>query len=437
LNSSQNIDLQSSPFRGRGGHGLEAIILAGGLGTRLRSVVNDVPKCMAPVAGKPFLYFVIEYLLQQGVDKFIFSLGYKSEVIIDYLNDQYPTLNTQYSIEAEPLGTGGAIKLACSFATEKDVLILNGDTIFKIDSNELSSFHAEHNADCTLVLKPMHHFDRYGVVELNADSSVASFKEKQFYETGLINGGIYALNVAGYLLENLPQKFSFEKEYLGALFNKRKMFGIVQDKYFIDIGIPEDFEKAQKEFNTKMIDFSKIDNTWTLFLDRDGVINHEKHKDYVHTWDEFAFYEGVPEAIAVFAKTFQRIIVVTNQKGIGKGVTKLEDLQQIHKNMIAAIEDKGGRIDAVYFCPDMDEESPNRKPNSGMGLQAVKDFPDINLNKAIMVGNTLSDMQFGRNLGVQTIFLPTTRPEVDLHDERIDGVYHSLIDFARELKNLC
>jgi D-glycero-D-manno-heptose 1,7-bisphosphate phosphatase len=184
-----------------------------------------------------------------------------------------------------------------------------------------------------------------------------------------------------------------------------------------------------------MINLSKIDNTWTLFLDRDGVINHEKHLDYIHTWDEFTFYEGVKEAIAVFAKIFNRIIVVTNQKGIGKGVTQLEDLMLIHKNMIAAIEESGGSIDAVYFCPDLDSDSPNRKPNPGMGLQAAKDFRDIDLSKAIMIGNTISDMQFGRNLGVQTIFLPTTRPEVDLNDERIDAVYNSLIDFAKALKN--
>ncbi len=184
-----------------------------------------------------------------------------------------------------------------------------------------------------------------------------------------------------------------------------------------------------------MIDLKQINNTWTLFLDRDGVINHEKHLDYIHTWDEFVFYEGVIEAIAVFAKIFHRIIVVTNQKGVGKGVTRLEDLTLIHKNMIAAIEEKAGRIDAVYFCPDLDSDSPNRKPNPGMGLQAVQDFPDIDLSKAIMVGNTISDMQFGRNLGVQTIFLPTTRPEVDLNDERIDAVYDSLIAFANELKD--
>ncbi len=182
-----------------------------------------------------------------------------------------------------------------------------------------------------------------------------------------------------------------------------------------------------------MIDLKQIDKTWTLFLDRDGVINHEKHKDYIHTWDEFVFYDGAKEAIAVFAEKFSRIIVVTNQKGIGKGLTKPENLEIIHSNMIAEIEKAGGRIDAVYFCPDLEDESPNRKPNQGMGLQAVVKFPDIHLSKAIMVGNTLSDMQFGRNLGVQTIFLPTTRPEVDLADERIDAVYESLIAFANDL----
>jgi D-glycero-D-manno-heptose 1,7-bisphosphate phosphatase len=155
------------------------------------------------------------------------------------------------------------------------------------------------------------------------------------------------------------------------------------------------------------VDLSKIDNSWTLFLDRDGVINHEKHLDYIHTWDEFIFYEGVKEAIAFFTQKFKHIIVVTNQKGIGKGVTKIEDLNTIHKNMIREFAAIDGRIDAVYFCPDLDNDSPNRKPQAGMGLQAIKDFPSIDLNKAIMVGNTISDMEFGRNLGVHTIFLPT------------------------------
>jgi D-glycero-alpha-D-manno-heptose 1-phosphate guanylyltransferase len=225
----------------------EAIILAGGLGTRLRSAVPDLPKCMAPVAGKPFLYYVIDHLQKQGVDKFIFSLGYMSEVIIEYTKTQYPTTNIQYSIEKEPLGTGGAIKLAASKATEKNVLVLNGDTLFSINIEKVSALHEANDADCTLALKPMQNFERYGVVELNSDSSVVSFKEKQFYTTGLISGGIYALNTKRFLQESLPEKFSFEKDYLEQYYNKRKIYGIVQNEYFIDIGIPEDFERAQRE----------------------------------------------------------------------------------------------------------------------------------------------------------------------------------------------
>ncbi|HAO46497.1 MAG TPA: HAD family hydrolase [Ferruginibacter sp.] len=181
------------------------------------------------------------------------------------------------------------------------------------------------------------------------------------------------------------------------------------------------------------IELEHIDQSWTLFLDRDGVINHEKHKDYIHTWDEFYFYDGVKEAMAVFAKTFRYIIVVTNQRGIGKGVTRPEDLERIHRNMKAEIEHAGGRIDAIYFCPDLDDASPNRKPNPGMGLQAMNDFPGIDASRSIMIGNTLSDMQFGRNLGCKTIFLPTTRPEVDQQDERIDAVYDSLLSFSKAL----
>ncbi|HMG82438.1 MAG TPA: nucleotidyltransferase family protein [Ferruginibacter sp.] len=227
----------------------EAIILAGGLGTRLRSVVAELPKCMANVAGKPFLYYVIKQLQKQGIEKFIFSLGYKHEVIEAYIAAEFATLNATFVIEQEPLGTGGAIKLACTKATEKNVLVLNGDTMFSIDIQKLAAAHISFGADCTLSLKPMQHFDRYGVVELNADDTIASFKEKQFYEKGLINGGIYALQTQQFLQEAFPEKFSFEKDYLEKYLRQRKMYGNVQDAYFIDIGIPEDYQRAQIEFS--------------------------------------------------------------------------------------------------------------------------------------------------------------------------------------------
>jgi D-glycero-alpha-D-manno-heptose 1-phosphate guanylyltransferase len=235
----------------------EAIILAGGLGTRLRSVVSDVPKCVAPVAGKPFLEYIIDYLQKEGVTKFIFSVGYKKEIIIDFINSQFSSAkdegNFQFSTEQEPLGTGGAIKLACSKATEKTVLIVNGDTLFKIDVNKLTTFHEEYISDCTLSLKPLQNFDRYGVVQLNEDYSIKSFNEKKFYETGLINGGMYALEVSKFLQEDLPEKFSFEKDYLEKSLSlpkrdKRRMYALIQDVFFIDIGIPEDYQLAQSIF---------------------------------------------------------------------------------------------------------------------------------------------------------------------------------------------
>ena len=225
----------------------EAIILAGGLGTRLRSAVPDLPKCMAPVAGKPFLHYVMTYLQQQGVDKFIFSLGYMNDAIESFLAENYPPACYQVSVEEEPLGTGGAIKLACKLATEKNILVLNGDTLFSVDLEKLAMDHKASNADCTLSLKPMHEFDRYGVVELSAENRVISFKEKQFYQSGLINGGVYALSVSSFLKEPLPQKFSFEKDYLEQYYRERNIYGLAQDEYFIDIGIPEDFERAGRE----------------------------------------------------------------------------------------------------------------------------------------------------------------------------------------------
>ncbi len=421
----------------------QAIILAGGLGTRLRSVVSELPKCMAPVAGKPFLHYVIAHLQKEGIDNFIFSVGYKSESIIDFITNEYPNIRFQFAVEEEPLGTGGAIKLAIEKATEKNILVCNGDTLFNMDVNELTNFHLQHISDCTLCLKPMNNFDRYGVVELGDNDSVISFKEKQFYAEGLINGGVYALNTETFLDKNLPEKFSFEKDYLEKYVGERKMYGLIQDSYFIDIGIPEDYERAQEEFGPlnppkgdlgNLLNLKGIDDSWTLFLDRDGVINDEKYEDYIHKWEEFKFYEGVKEALQIFSKKFGRIFIVTNQRGVAKGLTKLEDLELIHTNMVKEFEKAGGRIDKIYYSIDFESDSPSRKPNPGMGLQAQKDFPEIDFLKSIMIGNTLSDMKFGRNLNIGiNIFLPTTRKDVELTNPDIDMVFDDLISVAKAL----
>lgn len=225
----------------------EVIILAGGLGTRLREAVPDLPKCMAPVNGKPFIDYVLKHLQKQGIQHFIFSLGYKSDAFTEYLVQSLSPDTYSIVIEKEPLGTGGAIRYACSASREDQVLVVNGDSLFATDVSVLSEFHITHQADCTLALKPMENFDRYGVVVLDKDQSILSFQEKKYYAKGLINGGVYLLNKNSFLKEAMPEKFSFETDYLQKLYPKRKFYGVIQEGYFIDIGIPGDYQKAQND----------------------------------------------------------------------------------------------------------------------------------------------------------------------------------------------
>jgi D-glycero-alpha-D-manno-heptose 1-phosphate guanylyltransferase len=411
----------------------EAIILAGGLGTRLRDTVPDLPKCMAPVAGRPFLFYVINYLRSQGLERFIFSLGYKHEVIEQWLAEQFPTLDYQCVIEEEPLGTGGAISMACRAVKDENVVVANGDTIFRSDISRLISFHLDKDADCTLTLKPMKDFDRYGVVELDENNAIKNFKEKQFYSSGLINGGIYVLNVRKFLSENLPAKFSFEKDYLEKLYPSRKFFGVVDDGYFIDIGVPTDYVRAQLELQPGALDIGAIDKSWTLFIDRDGVINHEKKEEYIRNWDEFRFYEGVEEAMKIFGDKFGKVIVISNQRGVGRQLMTEEDLSNIHRNMQSAIEKVGGRIDHIYYCTSTDNKHICRKPNPGMAFLAKKDFPGTDFSRSIMIGNKPSDMLFGRFAGIHTVFVKTTNPDQAFPHPDIDLVFESLADFAKAL----
>jgi len=227
----------------------EAIILAGGFGTRLQSVVSDVPKCMALIQNKPFLHYVVEELQVQGIEKFIFALGYMHTIVGDYIAKNLSTINYQLSIENEPLGTGGAIHVACSKTKEENVLIVNGDTLFRVDIDNLAHFHIHQKAACTIALKSMQHFDRYGVVEINNTGLVTSFHEKKYYSAGLINGGIYVINVSSFHEKKFPLKFSFERDYLECNIKQKNIFGYIQDAYFIDIGIPEDYIKAQKDLS--------------------------------------------------------------------------------------------------------------------------------------------------------------------------------------------
>lgn len=229
----------------------ECIILAGGLGTRLRSEVPNLPKCMAPVAGKPFLHWVIAHLTEQKITSFVFSLGYMHKTIEEYIQLNHPQLQVKFSVENEPLGTGGAIKLALNLCEEENVMVVNGDTLFETNNNALLEEHTKNNSACSLALKPMQNFERYGAVTVNESKIITAFTEKKYMEKGLINGGVYLINRNSFNQLNLPQKFSFEKDFLNKYLHILTMIGVQDNGYFIDIGIPEDFKKANEEIKLK------------------------------------------------------------------------------------------------------------------------------------------------------------------------------------------
>lgn len=235
---------------------MEVIILAGGLGTRLRSVVSEVPKCMAPVAGKPFLWYLLKYLTRFDVDKVILSVGYLREVIfkwIDEVQGEFP-FEFDYAVEEAPLGTGGGIKLALDKAKEERVFVLNGDTFFDVDLMQLYDAHVIGKKAITLALKPMLKFERYGTVNMEpVTGTILSFNEKQYCEEGLINGGVYVISKSAPIFEGLGKKFSFETAVLEPQCARRQLLGVVQNGYFIDIGVPGDYNRAQHDFYSVLV----------------------------------------------------------------------------------------------------------------------------------------------------------------------------------------
>ena len=224
-----------------------AIVLAGGLGTRLRSVIQDIPKPMAPVNGKPFLHYIFQYLKQEQIREVILSVGYKHETIEDFFGNEYLGIKVQYSVEEEPLGTGGGIKQAFGLV-DGPAYVLNGDTFFGVNLHTLSDYYFDSNSDLVLALKHLQNFDRYGTVQLDAQNRITKFDEKKLVAEGYINGGIYFFDKTLLSRVETGNKFSFEKEILEKYTGELKFGGKVFNGYFIDIGIPEDYNKAQHDF---------------------------------------------------------------------------------------------------------------------------------------------------------------------------------------------
>ncbi len=228
----------------------EAIILAGGFGTRLQAVVSDVPKPMAPINNEPFLNYVFDYLLHYKIEHVVLSTGYLADKISEHYKNEFQGIKISYTKEETPLGTGGGIRLAMTKCYTSDVLVLNGDSFFDVNIIDHFNNHISKQSDCSLALRKVDNAARYGTILLGIENAIEMFKEKDNIEqAGLINGGVYILNRKLYLSKtNEAVPFSIEKDFYESRINELHIFGFEYDGYFIDIGIPEDYNKAQTDF---------------------------------------------------------------------------------------------------------------------------------------------------------------------------------------------
>ena len=417
---------------------MEVIVLAGCLGTRLRSVVHDIPKCLAPIScststpvssasewsevpeakdradasgtsdarsgSSPFLQYLLDWICQYPVEHVVFSVGYLREQIVEFVQSGEWPFSYDFAVEETPLGTGGGIRLALSMCHSDHVFVVNGDTFYPVDLSAIPFDKA-----ITLALKPMKDFDRYGTVVLDGNAVVA-FREKQHCEEGLINGGVYAIDRSRLELSSLPEKFSFEKEVLEPGAAIGEIGGVVCDDYFIDIGVPQDYERAQWALPAwKAVQRASRavmgSSARTLFLDRDGVLNRHIPDDYVRNWGMWEWMPGMLAEIKKWSSKFEHIILVSNQRGVGKGVMSDADLSSIHGHMMMDILEAGGRLDLALYCTALDKNDARRKPNIGMFREAQALFPDIDAKSSVMLGDMPSDAAFARNCGISFILL--------------------------------
>lgn len=382
----------------------QAIILAGGFGTRLQSVVSDVPKPMADIGGgMPFLAFLIDYLKYFGVNKIVISAHHLNQKITNFFGEKYHEIGISYAVEDEPLGTGGAILNSLTeIDNSGDVLVLNGDSFLQIDYYELYKLHKKNRADLSIALRKMDDCSRYGSVLIDSDCRVTEFREKSTrIKNGLINGGIYIINPKIFKKMMLPKKFSFEQDFLMKNLYDFNVSGFVCEDYFIDIGVPEDYFRAKDEL-PKIYKILKSQNSdeyrnKALFLDRDGVIN--KDFGYVYQKEEFEFIDGIFDLCKKAQDKEYKIIIITNQSGIARGYYSEDEFLRLTKWVENEFLKRGIKIEKTFYSPYHEDGkvdkfvkySFQRKPNPGMIIDAVEEFK-IDVSKSIMIGDKKTDM---------------------------------------------
>jgi D-glycero-D-manno-heptose 1,7-bisphosphate phosphatase len=371
----------------------QAVFLVGGLGTRLKDRTRATPKPLLDVGGRPFLEYLLDEAARQSFTDILLLAGhFGDQVQSHYDGRKWRGAQIRVLCEPEPLGTGGALHFALPHLAPQ-FLLANGDSFFDINLRALAAHLPEDGA--VMALRNVAG-DRYGRVKLEGDR-VASFHAPQESVTGLINGGVYALSRS--VIEAMPEgKISLESDIFPSLATRGGIRGLEFDGYFIDIGVPEDLERAQNELPRRV-------RRPAVFFDRDGVLNRDI--GYLHRPEQFEWLKGAKAAVRLCNDAGYFVFVVTNQAGVARGYYEENDVEKLHAWMRMELAPLGAHIDAFEFCPHhLDGVRPEyrracrrRKPQPGMILDLLAAWP-ANKEASFLIGNTQSDLDAAMAAGI-------------------------------------
>lgn len=379
----------------------QCAILVGGRGTRLGVLTADTPKPLLPCGDRPFLAWILRELTRFGIEDVLLLAGYQSDSVASFCRDMKPLLprplSIHISVEPSPAGTGGALWHARN-QLDENFLLLNGDSWF--DTN-LARFLAaqQDGAAASILLRSMPDCSRYGTVDLRG-SSIAGFHEKAAQSSnGLISTGIYACTRR--LLDHIQPACSLEQDVFPRLAQAGLLAGSVLDGYFIDIGIPEDYRRAQHEIPQRL-------RRPAVFFDRDGVLNHDL--GWVGTRDRFQWTPGAIDAIRHTNDLGFHAFIVTNQAGVAKGLFTEQDVQTLHAELVAEVHQAGATVDDIRYCPHHPDaeiaayrqSSPWRKPAPGMILDLARAW-HIDKERSLLIGDKPSDLAAASAAGIRGV----------------------------------